>query len=61
MRAIGRVIRYRGKRVKIVEEDTGYTDGRNVYWARALEPVAGYDTGDELTVSARTVRARLQG
>ena len=58
-RIIGRIVRYRGKEVKIVENAAGFVKGPDRYWVRALEPVAGYETGEEFTVSKRHVYGQL--
>ena len=59
-KVIGRLIQYRGKRVRIREEATGFVSGPRRYWVRAIEPVAGFETGEEFTVSARHVRKQLR-
>lgn len=60
--AIGRVIRYRGKRVKVVERAVGFVDDPlSRYWVRALEPVCGYKPGEEFTVSKKHVHRQLKG
>lgn len=59
-RVIGRIIRYRGKQVRIVEEATGFVRGPRRYWVQAKEHVAGYEPGEEFTVSARYVIEQLR-
>lgn len=59
-RIIGRIVRYRGKKVKIVENAAGFVKGPDRYWVRALEPVAGYEAGEEFTVSKRHVYEQLR-
>ena len=59
-KAVGRTIRYRGKKVKIVEEATGFVSGPKRYWVRALEPVAGYEKGEEFCVTAEYVKRQLR-
>ena len=54
MRIIGRVIRYRGKKVKVV----GWAG--NKYWVKVVEPVAGYEQGEQLTMSKRIVEERCK-
>ena len=59
-RVIGRIIRYRGKRVRVVEEATGFIRGPRQYWVRAREQVAGFEPGEEFTVSARHIMDQLR-
>ena len=60
-RVIGRVIRYRGKRVKVVERATGFVDDPwSRYWVKAIEPVVGYKVGEEFTVSVRHIRNQIR-
>jgi hypothetical protein len=56
---VGKVITYRGKKVRIVEEATGFVSGPKRYWVSALEPVAGYAEGEEFCVSGEHVRRQL--
>ena len=59
--AIGRTIRYRGRRVKVVERATGFVnDPMSRYWVRALEPVCGYKPGEEFTVSRKHVHKQVK-
>ena len=57
---IGRLLRYRGKWVRIREEATGFVSGSKRYWVRAIEPVAGYKPGEEFTVTDRHVRRQIR-
>ncbi len=58
---IGETITYAGRKVLVIEEATGFVkDPKSKYWARALEPVAGYKEGEEFTVSAKHVRKQLR-
>ena len=59
-RIIGRIIRYRGKAVRIVEEATGFVRGPRRYWVQAKEHVAGFEPGEEFTVSARHVNNQIR-
>ena len=60
-RVKGRIIRFKGKRVKVVEPATGFVQTPNRwYWVRALEPVDGYEIGEEFTVSKRYVHEQLR-
>jgi hypothetical protein len=58
---IGQTITYAGKKVMVVEKATGFVkDPNSMYWVRALEPVAGYEVGEEFTVSVEYVRKQLR-
>ena len=57
---INRIILYRGKRVKIIELAQGFVNNPfKYYWIRAIEPVAGYNTGSEFIMTAKTIKAKL--
>ena len=59
--AIGRVIRYSGKRVKVMERATGFVDDPlSRYWVKALEPVCGYEPGEEFTDTERHIHGQLK-
>lgn len=57
----GRIVLFKGKKVKVVEPATGFVQSPDRwYWVRALEPVDGYETGEEFTVSKRYVHEQLR-
>ena len=59
--AKGRVVLFRGRKVKVVEPATGFVQTPNrSYWVRALEPVAGFQVGEEFTVSKRIVHEQIR-
>lgn len=61
-RIIGRVIQYRGKKVKVIEPANFIMEGHcysRMYWVRALEPVNGYEAGEELIVSAKHINSQI--
>jgi len=60
-RVKGRIILFRGKKVKVVEPATGFVQAPDrSYWVRALEPVDGYEIGEEFTVSKRYVHEQIR-
>jgi hypothetical protein len=56
----GKIILYKGKKVEIVEEATGFVKGPKRYWVKALEPVKGYKPGEEITVTAEFIQKQLK-
>lgn len=61
-RIIGRVINYRGKKVKVIERANFIMEGHcysRMYWVRAIEPVNGYEAGEELIISANHINNQI--
>jgi len=56
MKIINRVFKYHGARVKVIEQNKW----QNNYWVRALEPVKGYDRGEEFTLTRKTIMKYLE-
>ena len=49
---IGKIVNYKGKKIKIIEKADGYADNsKNLYWVKAIEAVNGYKKGEEFNIS----------
>ena len=57
MMIIGIVIRYKGKKVKVVERDRCWPDK---YWVEALEPVDGFEPREQLIMSKKLVEEKCK-
>ncbi len=57
---IGQTVKYRGARVQVVEEATGFIKKTSrKYWARVIDKTGEFEPGEEITISEKHILKQI--